>query len=73
MKIEEVKAALGKRVRFKNDRLLCDGEYILTGCIIRRSERGTFFYQAEIQDTKQKNSVSIVSLNDLTRKEDAPK
>lgn len=73
MDISEVKAALGKRVRFKNDRLFCDGEYILTGCIIRRSERGTFFYQAEVQDTKQKNSVSIVSLNDLTRKEDAPK
>lgn len=73
MDISEVKAALGKRVRYKNDRLFCDADYILTGCIIRRSERGTFFYQAEIQDTKQKNSVSIVSLNDLTRKEDAPK
>lgn len=73
MDISEVKAALGKKVRYRNDRLFCDGDYILTGCIIRRSERGTFFYQAEIQDTKQKNSVSIVSLNDLTRKEDAPK
>ena len=73
MEIGEVKAALGKRVRYKNDRLFCDADYILTGCIIRRSERGTFFYQAEIQDLKQKNSVSIVSLNDLTRKEDAPK
>lgn len=70
MDISEVKAALGKRVRYKNDRLFCDADYILTGCIIRRSERGTFFYQAEIQDLKQKNSVSIVSLSDLTRKED---
>ena len=70
MDISEVKAALGKQVRFRNDRLFCDSDYILTGCIIRRSERGTFFYQAEIQDTKQQNSVSIVSLNDLTRKED---
>ena len=70
MEISEVKAALGKRVRYKNDRLFCDADYILTGCIIRRSERGTFFYQAEIQDLKQKNSVSIVSLSDLTRKEE---
>ena len=69
MEIGEVKAALGKRVRFRDDRLFCDADYILTGCIIRRSERGTFFYQAEIQDTKQKNSVSIVNLSDLTRKE----
>ena len=73
MDISEVKAALGKRVRYKNDRLFCDADYIMTGCIIRRSERGTFFYQAEIQDLRQQNSVSIVSLSDLTRKEDAPK
>ena len=73
MDISEVKAALGKKVRYRNDRLFCDADYILTGCIIRRSERGTFFYQAEIQDLRQQNSVSIVSLSDLTRKEDAPK
>lgn len=69
MKIGEVKAALGKQVRFCDDRLFCDADYILTGCIIRRSERGTFFYQAEIQDLRQQNSVSIVDLEKLTRKE----
>lgn len=69
MDISEVKQNLGRRVRVLNERLLLDGEYILTGCIIRRSERGTFFYQAEIQDLKQKNSVSIVDLDKLTRKE----
>ena len=73
MDISEVKAALGKKVRYRNDRQFCDADYILTGCIIRLSERGTFFYQAEIQDLRQQNSVSIVSLSDLTRKEDAPK
>ena len=67
MEISEVKAALGNPVRFKDERLFCDGEYILTGCIIRLSERGQFYYQAEIQDTKQKNSVSIVGLDKLTR------
>ena len=69
MEISEVKAVLGKRVRYKNDRLFCDADYILTGCIIRRSELGTFYYQAEIQDLKQQNSVSIVDLDNLTRKE----
>ena len=69
MEIGEEKAALGKKVRFRDDWLFCDADYIFTGCIIRRSERGTFFYQAEIQDTKQKNSVSIVDLDKLTRKE----
>ena len=68
MDISEVKAALGKRVQFKDDRLFCDGEYILTGCIIRLSERGQFYYQAEIQDTAQEKAVCIVSLDKLTRK-----
>ena len=69
MEISEVKAALGKRVRFRDDRLHCDSDYILTGCIIRRSERGQFYYQGEIQDLRQQNSVSIVDLDKLTRKE----
>ena len=68
MEISEVKAALGKRVGFKDERLFCDGEYILTGCIIRLSERGKFYYEAEIQDTMQQNSVSIVGLDKLTKK-----
>ena len=70
MEIGEVKAALGKRVRFRDDRLFCDADYILTGCIIRRSERGQFYYQAEIQDLRQQNSVSIVPLEKITRKEE---
>ena len=68
MEISEVKAALGKPVRFKDERLFCDGEYILTGCIIRLSERGKFYYEAEIQDTMQQNSVNIVGLDKLTKK-----
>ena len=70
MDISEVKASLGKRVRFRDDRLFCDADYILTGCIIRRSERGTFFYQAEIQDLRQQKSVSIVPLEKITRKDE---
>lgn len=66
MEISEVKAALGKRVRFRDERLYCDAEYILTGCIIRRSDRGKFYYQAEIQDTSHNNSVSIVGLDKLS-------
>lgn len=66
MEISEVKAALGKRVRFRDDRLHCDGDYILTGCIIRRSERGRFVYQAELQDAQQENAVCIVQLEKIT-------
>ena len=66
MDISEVKAALGKQVHFRDDRLHCDADYILTGCIIRRSERGNFYYQAEIQDLKRQNSVCIVPLDKLS-------
>ena len=69
MEIAEVKTALGKRVRFKDERLSVDADYIFTGCIIRRSNRGRFFYQAEIQDIKNKNSICIVDLEKLTREE----
>ncbi len=65
MDIKEVKAALGKQVRFKNIRLHCNGIYTLTGCTIRLSPLGRFFYQAEIQDTRQQRSVSIVDLKEI--------
>ena len=65
MEISEVKAALGKRVWFRDDRLFCNGVYVLTGCIIRL-ENGRFFYQAELQDIKQPCSVIIARLEDIT-------
>ena len=69
MEISEVKAALGKQVRFRDERLHCDGDYVLTGCIIRRSERDGFYYQAELQDTKHLNTVCITELSKITLKE----
>lgn len=71
MKINEVKAALGKRVRFRDDRLFCNAEYILTGCIIRLSDRGQFYYQAELQDVRQNKAVCIASLDKIVRLKDA--
>jgi hypothetical protein len=62
MDISEVKAALGKKVMFRNERLQCDSDYTLTGCIIRRDEKYGFFYQAEL--TKE-HSVIIASLHDV--------
>lgn len=70
MEISEVKAALGKQVHFRDDRLFCDGEYILTGCIIRRSDRGRFYYQAELQDLRQNNTVCIAPLEKITREKE---
>lgn len=71
MKINEVKAALGKRVRFRDDRLFCNAEYILSGCIIRRSDRGQFYYQAELQDVRQNKAVCIASLDKIVMLKDA--
>lgn len=65
MKINEVKSALGKRVRFRNRRLHCDGEYILTGCIIRRTCKA-FYYQAELCDYNSGvDSYVIAALSDI--------
>ena len=63
MRIEEVKAALGKPVRFHREKLHCDGVYVLTGCIIRRGNDG-FYYQAEIA---REGHVIIVRLDDIER------
>lgn len=60
MKIEEVKRNLGKIVSYKGRADL----YKLTACILRRNEKG-FFYQAEILDTKQGNSIIICNLEEV--------
>lgn len=70
MEINEVKAALGKRVRFWDERLRCDGVYVLTGCIIRRSEKDGFYYQAELLDTRNMNTVCITELGRITLEEE---
>lgn len=57
MRIEQVKANMGKPVRYG------DSIYTLTACIMRLGKQG-LFYQAEILD-KHKNSVIICRLGDL--------
>lgn len=61
MDISEVKQTLGRRVRVRDDRLMLDGEYILTGCIIRRGKFG-FYYQVEL--TKD-HAVTITGLSNV--------
>lgn len=62
MDISEVKTNLGKRVLLRNERLLLDGAYILTGCIIRRGEKFGIYYEAEL--TKD-HAVIIAPLGDV--------
>ena len=59
MKLEEVKRHLNKPVQYET----AGGakEYLLTGCILRKNEKG-YFYQAELQDTANCNSVLICRL-----------
>ncbi len=62
MKLEEVKFHLGKEVFL----IICSEKipYLLTGCTLRKSEKG-FFYQAELQDLKNNKSVIICRLEDV--------
>ena len=59
MDIKEVKRNLGKTVVFGGK------DYIFTACVLRRSNAGELFYQAELQDTKQNNSVLIAKLSEV--------
>lgn len=65
MTIENVKKSINMPVKFTNPKLnMKDSEYVLTACIIRRGQQG-FFYQAELQDIKQNNSILICGLEEI--------
>ncbi len=69
MDISEVKQNLGRRVQVRDDRLMLDGEYILTGCIIRRDDKFGFYYQVEL--TKD-HAVTITGIGNITAIDPAP-
>ena len=71
MDISEVKQNLGRRVRVLNKRLLLDGEYILTGCIIRKGDKFGIFYECELSDPKTRG-VIITGMNDVFPVEPVP-
>lgn len=71
MDISEIKQNLGRRVRVLNERLLLDGEYILTGCIIRKGERFGIFYECELSDPETRGVV-ITGMNDVFPVEPVP-
>lgn len=60
MVIESVKRNLNKKIVYKS---IAD-VYKLTGCILRKGENG-FYYQAELLDTLNGNSLIICKLDDI--------
>ena len=61
MDIRDVKFSLGDNVVYQNE-----SKYKLTACIIRRDEKtGQFYYQAELQDLTNHNSILICRLEDI--------
>lgn len=65
MKPEEIKQNLNRRVRYRSKKTGVDAEYLFTGAIFRRNKKGRFFYQAELQDIKQQNSIIIASITEI--------
>ena len=61
MKIEDVKGALGKRVHYVSKKMFIDADYIFVAYILRVSERGKVFHQAELCE----NSTIIVPLEEV--------
>lgn len=60
MKIEEVKKNLNRNVIYKGKK----GVYKLTACILRKGKEG-FYYNAELFDTKNGNSVLMCDLSNI--------
>ena len=71
MDISEIKCNLGRRVRVLNERLLLDGEYILTGCIIRKDDKFGIFYECELSDPETRGVV-ITGMGDVFPVEPVP-
>lgn len=69
MDASEIKANLNKKVRYKNASSGLDADYILSGAIFRKGQRG-YYYQAELQDIKSQRSIVICNLEDITSKEE---
>lgn len=67
MKPEGIRFALGCIVRFTNRKLYLDGvDYVFTGAVFRKDlKTGNFYYQAELTDIKNTNSVLICALEDF--------
>ena len=57
MQAEDIKKYLNKPVKYQGS------EYILTGAIFRRNDKG-YYYQVELTD-KCKNSICIARLEDV--------
>ena len=58
----EARDYIGGKVFYRNDRLMINGVYTLSGLIIRRSDAGTLYAQAELS---KDNAVLIASPSDL--------
>jgi uncharacterized protein (DUF2252 family) len=71
MDISRVKYNLNHNVRLVLERHYVDAEYMLTGCVIRKSNLGEFFYQAELTD-KNSHSVVYASLKDVEEIKGSP-
>lgn len=66
MKISDVKMSIGRSVKFSNPRNhIKDGEYILSGCILRKNEKGEFYYLAELTDQRQQKCMLTVRLEEI--------
>ena len=60
----DIKRNLIKKVKFKNSRIYIDSEFLLIGATIRKNDNG-YFYQAELQDLNNHNSIIICRLDEI--------
>lgn len=74
MELKSVKSHMNRVVFYDTVQLNIGGsslkDFILTACILRKKKNGPMYYQAELMDTENKNSMIIVPLEKImTRNE----
>lgn len=63
MKPHRIRPNLNKLVHYNSESLHIDGDFIFSGAVFRKDEKGVYYYQAEL---KTKNGVIYTSLDNIT-------
>lgn len=63
MKLSQVKSRLNRLVYYDTGQLDLNGcsikDFILTACILRKSKKGIYYYEAELKEQNSKNTLIV--------------
>lgn len=63
MKLSQVKSRLNRLVYYDIGQLDLNGcsikDFILTACILKKSKKGIYYYEAELKEQNSKNTLTV--------------